>query len=126
MTKSEFLNGWDLLLLQRWGKPYNQFRPDGTPTGESLKQLNFYFTQLQWAHPEAWVKVATLYARGREWPSVEQLDDSLRATNSRFIKALKDQREKTYCECPPEAAVTLDRLRDPNRFSFVDNKETVG
>ncbi len=110
MTKQEFLKGWKLLILQSWGRHYRQLGPDDIPTADTLTQLEFYFTQLNWADAEAWMKVATMYARGNAWPSVDDIDKSLRAVNLQFVKAIPDHSTKEFTECPAEVQVMLDRI----------------
>lgn len=112
MTKSEFLQGWKLLVLQPWGWRYNQMAQDKKPTADALAQLEFYFAHVQWAHSAAWMKVATLYASGSEWPSIQELEGSLRAVHGQFVKMIKDKTKKHYCECPAEVSAILDRLME--------------
>lgn len=124
MTRKEFMIGWSILVLQPWGWRYSKVGADGRPTADSLAQIDFYFTKLSWAHPQAWSTVAEMYAEGKDWPSVQELRLSLQAINARFIKSLTDQTEKEYCECPEDVQAILDRVRDGKTFSFpADQKE---
>lgn len=88
MTKTEFLKGWKLLIMQSWGWRYNQIGRDHEPTPDALAQLDFYYEKLKWAHPKAWMKVADLFAQGKEWPSITDLRSALQSINPEFIPAL--------------------------------------
>lgn len=107
MTHAEFAKGWRLLVLQPWGWRYNQLK-DGKPTAEAQAQLEFYFDALKWAHPDAWWKVATLYAQGTEWPSVNELRGSLRHLNAQFVTAIGH--EKRGEPMPDDVRERLARL----------------
>jgi hypothetical protein len=123
MTKAEFLSGWALLVLQPWGWRFNQTGKDGKPTGDALAQLEFYFEALRWAHPEAWRKVAAQFAEGSAWPSVADLRHALKQTNQRFVKPIADRSTTEFCECPPEVAAILDRIRQGKNFSFPADRQ---
>ena len=118
MTRQEFMVGWSLLVLQPWGWRYNQAGPNGKPTADALGQLEFYFSELSWAHAEAWGKVARSYAKGDKWPSVQEVVTSLRHINPQFVKAIGCERVDTSCECPPEVQAVLDKLMHGDANSF--------
>lgn len=126
MTRKEFMAGWSLLVLQPWGWRYNKVGGDGQPTSEALAQIEFYFSKLSWAHPQAWRQVVELYAEGKEWPSVQELRISLQTINARFVVGLTDQTTKAYCECPAELHAILSRVRDGKTFSFPADRQTEG
>lgn len=111
MTRQEFMLGWSILVLQPWGRHYNQVIKDGTPTADAVAQFNLYFAKLKWAHPDAWQRVAERYAEGKEWPSVHDLRISLQHANQDYIKPLSDRSEKQFCECPQDVAAILARFR---------------
>ena len=120
MTKAEFARGWKLLILQPWGWTYRSLTEHGVPTEESRAQMEFYFDSLKWAHPDAWIRIATLFAEGRpkvdlhgkkvdQWPSVWELRISLQAINHEYVQALPAP-SRTYVPCPPESAEVLRRM----------------
>lgn len=111
MTKKEFLQGWKVLVLQPWGWRYNQVGKDGKPTADAMAQLDFYFSKLSWAQPEAWAKVAEVYAEGKEWPSVQELRASLQNLNGQFVKALPHRSEGV--EMPQEVRARLAKIGHP-------------
>lgn len=118
MTRQEFMVGWSLLVLQPWGWRYNQAGPNGKPTADALGQLEFYFSELSWAHAEAWGKVARSYAKGDKWPSVQEVLTSLRHINPQFVKAIGCERVDKSCECPAEVKAKIAKIRDGQAFSF--------
>lgn len=118
MTKSEFMAGWRLLVLQPWGRLYNKVGDTGYPTGDAVAQFDLYYDGLKWGHPCAWEKVARQYGGGSKWPSLEDLITSLRAVNQAFVQALVDDRTAEFCECPPEVRVLLEKLQGKPAFSF--------
>lgn len=118
MTRQEFMVGWSLLVLQPWGWRYNQAGPNGKPTADALGQLEFYFSELSWAHAEAWGKVARRYAKGDKWPSVQEVLTSLRHVNPQFVRAIGVERVPESCTCPPEVQAVLDKLMHGDAHSF--------
>lgn len=88
MTKSEFAKGWKLLILQPWGWRYRSLTTEGKPSIESQTQMEFYYDNLKWGVAEAWWKVAELYAKGKEWPSLNELRDSLLHLNRQCVQAI--------------------------------------
>lgn len=123
MTKPEFIRGWKLLVLQPWGWRYNQLTKDGRPTDDALAQLDLYFAELSWAHAEAWAKVAKMYASGKEWPCLNDINASLRVVHPQFVRALPDRSVTEGCECPPEVAAILARLTNGETFSWEADKK---
>ena len=111
MTKTEFLQGWKMLVLQPWGWRYNQIGKDGKPTPDAMAQLDFYFAKLSWAQTEAWRKVAEVYAEGKEWPSIQELRASLQSLNGQFVKALPHRSEGE--EMPPEVRAMFAKIGQP-------------
>lgn len=111
MTRNEFLTGWKLLVLQPAAWRFNQIGKDGRPTADAIAQLDFYFSKLGWADPEAWRKVAELYAEGKEWPSIQELRSSLQNLNRRAVKALPHRSEGT--EMPEEVRAMLAKIGQP-------------
>jgi hypothetical protein len=111
VTQFEFAKGWKLLILQPWGWRYRSLTAEGQPTEESRTQLAFYYDKLKWAHPEAWFKTASLFAEGKEWPSVSELRASLQSLNPRYVPALTDRSKCKSEPPPPEAQAILDRIR---------------
>ena len=112
MTNFEFVKGWKLLILQPWGWLYRGLTEQGQPTEEARTQMEFYYDKLKWAHPEAWWKVAELYAQGKEekedkkgnklnqWPSVWELQTALghRVTHLQTrLVASENWRKKLDC-----------------------------
>ena len=93
MTPAEFSKGWKLLLLQPWGWRYRTLTADGKPAPESQAQLEFYYDKLKWADGRAWMKVADLYAQGKDWPSVNELKMALQQVNSQFVKAIGEDKQ---------------------------------
>lgn len=93
MTQAEFVKGWRLLILQPWGRVYRTM-VDGHPSDESRAQLEFYYAKLSFAHPEAWLHVADLYAQGKDWPSVSELKAALQQVQGRYVKGITDERSK--------------------------------
>lgn len=118
MTREEFLRGWTLLVIQPWGRAYNQLDEQGRPTAAALAQMEFYFTKLAWGHAQAWREVAERYAMGKVWPSLDELRVSLQHGHSRYVSALPDRRKDAACECPAEVRAQLDRLLGREAFSF--------
>lgn len=118
MTQQEFARGWKFLILQPWGCLYRGLTEDGQPTEESRTQMEFYYDNLKWAHPEAWLKVARLFAQGKQesddkkvnrWPSVWELRTALRQTNHEYVRKLPPP-EPVYTQCPPEVAEVLRKF----------------
>jgi hypothetical protein len=121
MTQAEFAKGWKLLLLQPWGWRYGRLTDQGQPTEEAKTQMEFYYDKLKWAHPEAWWKVAELYAQGKEvkedkkgsregqWPSVWELRMALQQINHQYVRTLPAP-QPVYTPCPPEVAEVLRKL----------------
>lgn len=118
MTRPDFIRGWKLLVLQPWGWRYNQLTPAGRPTDDALAQLEFYFAALSWADGEAWLKVAKLYAAGKDWPCLNDLSASLRVVHLQFVRALPDRSVEECCECPAEVAEILEKVKSGHAFSF--------
>lgn len=110
MTRQEFAKGWKLLILQPCGWRYRGLTVDGQPTEESRAQMEFYYDNLKWAHPEAWWKVASDYAQGREWPSLSELRQSLSVINRYFVKAIANTSTKEFVPMPEEIRQKLARL----------------
>lgn len=110
MTQTEFARGWKLLILQPWGWRYRGLDQAGRPTEEARAQLEFYFSKLQWAHPQAWLTVADLYAQGNEWPSVRDLAQALRNVNGRFVSALPRPEPENGQVMPAEVRSIVDRI----------------
>jgi len=118
MTRGEFAKGWKLLILQPWGWLYRGLTERGQPTEESKTQMEFYYDKLQWAHPEAWWRVAELYAQGKEerddkkgnhWPSVWELRTALQQINHQYVRTLPAP-QPAYTPCPPEVCEVLRRI----------------
>lgn len=109
MTQAEFAKGWKLLILQPWGWRYRSLDAQGKPTEESMTQMEFYFSKLKWAHPEAWWKVADTYAQGDEWPSVSVLQQALRHLNGRYVRALPNLRTPA-CGMPDDVREIVERI----------------
>lgn len=83
MTEAEFTIGWKLLLLQPWAYRYrgvNEFRE---PSPDAKGQWQFYYEHLKNAAPAEWVRIATEYAKGKEWPAVDTLKRSLTSIAAR-------------------------------------------
>ena len=110
MTQGEFSAGWKLLILQPWGWRYRSLTRDGTPSAESKTQLEFYYHKLQWAHPDAWMTVADLFAQGDDWPSVKALQQALKTVNPRHVTSLTDRTRDTAGPPPPEVLALLQRI----------------
>lgn len=88
MTRLEFAKGWKLLIIQPWGWRYNQTDGQGKPTTEASTQMEFYYEELKWGSVEAWQKVVKIYAKGKEWPSLNELRDSLLHLNRQCVQAI--------------------------------------
>ena len=84
MTEAEFARGWRLLVLQPWGWRYNQVK-NGKPTQDSIEQLDFYYRKLGWADADSWYRVADLFAAGKEWPSIDELKQSLKSSGAKNV-----------------------------------------
>jgi hypothetical protein len=110
MTQGEFAKGWKLLILQPWGWRYRGLDATGKPTEEAMTQMEFYFAKLQWAHCEAWWKVADMYAQGSEWPSVADLRNSLRQVNGCYVKALNAPQAGYPNGMPAEVREMVERI----------------
>lgn len=110
MTKQEFVQGWKLLIMQPWGWRYKRVTDTGEPTQESMNQLLFYYDKLKWAHPNAWVKVAEVFAQESEWPSVKMLNTALQHENKRYVRGIEDQREQDGVTIPPEVHAIFSRI----------------
>jgi hypothetical protein len=82
----------------------------GTPTVETKAQMEFYYDKLKWAHGEAWWKVASEYAQGEKWPSVNELKQSLSMINQQFVKAIADTPTRDWTPMPEEVRQQLARL----------------
>lgn len=115
MSREEFLRGWRLLIIQPWGWRYNQTEADGRPAFAAREQLEFYFDRLKWAHGDVWMRVATSYAHGDEWPSLNALILSARQVHAQMRPALTDQRPGD--PMPAGVRAILERL---------GNKMTMG
>ena len=109
MTQAEFVQGWKLLIIQPWGWRYNQMDQNGQPTSATKQQMEFYFDKLKWAHPEAWLEVVDLFARGDKWPSVDELTQTLRQVNSKYARDLQKP-EPRWEPMPDEVRAQLQRL----------------
>ena len=121
MTRGEFAKGWKLLILQPWGSLYRGLTDQGQPTEEAQTQMEFYYDKLKWAHPEAWWRVAALYAQGKEektdkkghkvnpWPSVWELRTALQHINHEYVRMLPTP-QPIYTPCPPEVAEVLRKF----------------
>ena len=120
MTKAEFARGWKLLILQPWGWTYRSLTEHGVPTEESRAQMEFYFDSLKWAHPDAWIRIATLFAEGRpkvdlhgkkvdQWPSVWELRTALQQINHQYVRTLPPP-QPVYTPCPPEVDEVLRQI----------------
>jgi hypothetical protein len=114
MTQAEFARGWKLLILQPWGWRYRAVMEDPrtrqiVPSEESRMQLEFYFSKLSWAQVEAWMKVADLFAQGKEWPSVAELQQALRQVNRDYVQALPKP-SATSEPMPDEVREILSRI----------------
>lgn len=118
MTKQDFFSGWQLLVIQPWGRIYNKVDENGQPARDAVSQFQMYYEALKWAQPMAWMKVARQYAAGSKWPSVDELTASLRVVNQGCVPAIKDERKVDYCECPEDVRAVLDRLQCRQTFSF--------
>ena len=110
MTQGEFAKGWKLLILQSWGWRYRSLTPNGQPTEESKTQMEFYYESLKWAHREAWLKVASDYAQGNEWPCLSDLRQSLSVINRHFVKAITNASTQELVTMPEEVRQQLARL----------------
>jgi hypothetical protein len=110
MTQGEFAKGWKLLILQPWGWRYRSLDAHGKPTEEAMTQMEFYFAKLKWAHPEAWWQVADRFAQGGEWPSVDELRNSLRQVNGRYVKSLTGPRTGYDGGMPAEVRAMVERI----------------
>jgi hypothetical protein len=111
VTKEEFLRSWKLLIVQPWGWRYNRVDQTGKPDADSLTQLDLYFSTLAWAHADAWHKTVLLYVKGKDWPSLGEVSDTLRILNKQFVMAIPDRTVTEYCEAPPGVAEILARLK---------------
>jgi hypothetical protein len=119
MSITEFMPGWLLLVTQPWGHRYNQTirtGPEaGKPTPDASLQLKFYHDGLKHGSPAAWMKTAATHARGREWPSVEDLRRSLR-NNEEQPRQLRDDRPRELVPMPPAVkAMVLKVFGEPRR-----------
>jgi hypothetical protein len=113
MTKAQFVKGWKLLIIQPWGARYNRAE-NGQPTEESRTQLEFYYDKLKWADPRAWMKLASTYAEGKEWPSIGELKTSLQVVNARYVPAINDKRAMRDGESmPSEVRDMISRIARP-------------
>lgn len=102
MTPQEFSTGWKFLINQPWGWRYKTVTAEGKPSEESKLQLEFYYSQLSFGHPDAWMKTAQLYAAGSEWPSLGSLRDTLSMFHRRCLTRLTDQTPDTGIPMPEE------------------------
>ncbi len=80
--------------------------------------MEFYYDNLKWAHPEAWWKVARLYAQGKQvsddkkvnqWPSVRELHTALQQINHEYVRVLPAP-QPVYTPCPPEVTEVLRKF----------------
>lgn len=110
MTQAEFSKGWKLLILQPWGWRYRSMTEQGGMTEETKAQLEFYHDKLKWAHGEAWLKVASDYAQGNEWPSLSDLLRSLSVINRHYVKAITETSTQERIPMPEEVRLKLARL----------------
>lgn len=110
MSQADFAFGWRLLIIQPWGWRYNQTDSTGRPTVEAKTQLEFYYDKLKWAQPKAWWKVAEMYAQGKEWPNLSDLQRSLSTANSQCLPAVTDARPGV--PMPEEVRAALERCAD--------------
>lgn len=104
MTKEEFLKPYLLLVVQPWGRRYDLRTPEGQ------MQSEFYFRKLALAHPKAWEKTVDIYAQGKEWPSVTELKQSLQQINSRYVKAISDDRQRRAEPMPEKVREMLEKV----------------
>lgn len=95
MTQQEFAKGWKLLILQPWGKLYRGVTEEGQMTEEALTQMQFYYDKLKFAHKDAWMKTAEMYAEGKQWPSVSEVRDTVTIYHRRCVVAVTDQSKTT-------------------------------
>lgn len=95
MTQHDFAQGWKLLIVQPWGKLYRSLTDEGQMSEEAKIQMQFYYEKLKFAHKDAWIKTAELYAEGAKWPSLSEVRDTLSMFHRRCVTALTDQSQTT-------------------------------
>ena len=108
MTRQEFRNGWAVLTAQPWGRLYDgRLEPE-----KSQLQFELYFERLAFAHPHAWVETVKLFAGGSEWPSLNEIRQSLSTRNKAHVKALPEPSpiQDVETDAQRKAEATLSRL----------------
>lgn len=86
-----------MLILQPWGWRYRSLTQDGQPSEESKTQMKFYYEKLSGADGQAWLSIASSYACGDKWPSLDELISALRRVQPKSSQ-IEDQRPREQPE----------------------------
>ena len=108
MTREEFTHGWIFLTTQPWGAIYDgRLEPD-----KARIQFELYYERLSYAHPQAWLRTAKLFAAGAQWPALDAIRQSLSQCNQSFRPALPTPQPTSDLTTEEQAdcEATLSRL----------------
>jgi len=120
MTKEEFLQGWDLLTAQPWGKRYATVNDKATAV-TAATQLQFYFKKLGTFPFELWMTECELYAAGDHWPSVDELKQSC---NNSLPKVKRIEQRFDRAEIPEPIAKCLAHA-EAHGTTFLEGMQAV-
>lgn len=87
MTEAEFDKGWAFLLAQPFAYLYQR------DAAAEAVQRRLYLGKLKWSDGRAWVKVATGYACGGKWPSLDEIIPALRNAQPK-LRQVEDIRSR--------------------------------
>jgi hypothetical protein len=85
VTEAEFDGGWAFLLAQPFAYLYQR------DAAAEAVQRRLYFEKLRRSDGAAWLKVATNFACGSKWPSLDEIQSSLRNAQPK-PRQIEDQR----------------------------------
>lgn len=120
MTKEDFLQGWNLLVAQPWGRRYATVNDRETAI-IAATQLQFYFKKLGHFPSDVWQVECELYAAGDHWPSIDELKQSCRNVLPRRKQL---EYENKFDDMPEPIALSLAHA-EANNTTFLEGMQAV-
>lgn len=120
MTRDEFVQGWNLLVAQPWGKRYTATR-DQSSAQTSATQLTFYFKKLGSYPSGAWFVACELFAQGDHWPSIDEMRTTI---NHSLPQRMKIEYNTEASECAEPIALAHAHA-DAHSTTILEAVQTV-
>jgi hypothetical protein len=119
VTREEFREGWNLLVVQPWGRRYSTSVKGDKSTAAT--QQAFYFKRLERYGGDMWKVTCEILGAGDHWPSI----DEIRATiNASLPSRYQSYRMDGWAE-QPEAMIRIQSYCDTNDCTILEGAEAI-